>query len=157
MFNESNNLNIHQKPNETQDQFIERLKSEHRSIVSDLQGRLYQNYRHYKELQKEFENLPSGIVGVTKRELYSPKNIVKTYDVVEKVYRCSVDAMHLERATEDEKYSILQELLTQEVIKDKGLPIEVKIDTRLGIAVLRVNFCKVTDVPQNEPKIQYIN
>jgi len=125
--------------------------------VSSLKAEKYQMQRYYRELQKEFENLPSGIVGVTKKELYSPKNIVKTYDVVEKVYKCSVDAMRLDRATEEEKYSILQELLTHEVIKDKGLPIEVKIDTRLGIAVLRVNFCKVTDIPQNEPKIQYIN
>jgi len=157
MFNEDKHLNIQQKLTETKDQFIERLKSEHRSIVSDLQGKLYQKERHYKELQKEFENLPSGIVKSRAMQLVSPQNVVRTYEVVEKLYECSVDMMGLSRATEDEKYSILQELLTHEVVKDKGLPIEVKIDTRLGIAVLRVNFCKITDVPQSEPKIQYIN
>jgi len=125
--------------------------------ASSLKAEKYQMQRHYRELQKEFENLPSGIVKSRAMQLVSPQNVVRTYEVVEKLYKCSIDMIGLSRATEDEKYGILQELLTHEVIKDKGLPIEVKIDTRLGIAVLRVNFCKVTDVPQNEPKIQYID
>jgi hypothetical protein len=156
MFNEDNNLNIQQKPTETQDQFIERLKSEHFRIVSDLRSRLYQNERHYRELQKEFEKLPSGTVKTTQMELPSPRYEVKTYNVIEKVYKCSIDRMSFERLSDTEKYEVLQQMITAEIVKDKGLPIEVKIDSQLGIAVLRVTFAN--DISKNfEPKINYFN
>lgn len=157
MLDQNDKILFERKPVESIDDYIDRIKSEHARIAASLRMNNYELQRMYRSLQKEFESTNTGIAykRVVPMNDYR-SNTIRNYQVVEKVYKCSADMMQLSRLSDDDKYSLLQELLTHEIVKDKGLPVEIKIDTKLGIAYLRVNFCRATDIPTDKPIIQYI-